>query len=124
VEPTSSDGDVCSHCGRPTPPALLPFEELVLGELDRHGAISAERLARQLHRRTAAVREALHALADVGLVRLEQPTASPRSRRWALVGHTNGRGRLWDARVVAPATSADLISQSVFFAAGKRGERR
>jgi hypothetical protein len=121
----SADGDLCPHCQRPIPPRLPPLAELVLGELDRVGATSAEQTARRLRRRTADVRAAFHELASIGLVRLEQPTPSPRSRRWAVVAHENGdgngHGRVWDARVVAPATSADWISQSVFFAAGKRG---
>jgi hypothetical protein len=133
---TNAIGEVCQECQRPIPPGLPPLPELVLGELDRHGATSAEQVARRLRRRTADVRAAFHELADAGLVRLEQPTASPRSRRWALVGHENGRGRAWDAHHLARGASVDQngsplrigrerrakvsassITQSVFFAA-------
>ncbi len=117
---TNAIGEVCPECRRPIPPGLPPLPELVLGELDCHGATSAEQVARRLRRRTADVRAAFHELADVGLVRLEQPTASPRSRRWALVGHENGRGRAWDAHDLARGASVDQIAQSVFFSPQRR----
>jgi predicted ArsR family transcriptional regulator len=86
---------VCAACGRPLPPPLPDLPAELLDRLDRVGPTSARKLADALHRRDADVRAALHELADAGVVRLEQPTRSPRSRRWAATAEA--RGRAWDA---------------------------
>lgn len=109
---------VCPACSRPAPPPLLALPAAVLEQLDASGPCSARRLADRLHRRDAAVRAALHELAAAGVVRLEQPTRSPRSQRWAIVSEE--RGRAWDARET-PSTRVEGLSLPLAALVGSDG---
>jgi hypothetical protein len=59
--------------------------------LDAGGAAPTRALARRLRRRNGDVLAALHELEEQGIVRREQTSASPRSRRWS----SDGLGSAW-----------------------------